>query len=244
MPPHRTALLAAAVLCGQASVGWANDHLDAPLDRAARRASKPVVAGDVGDRTVARAAAAALLLTVPLSLTLGPRAAAAHLVAVGSAWLYDTWLKPTLLSPVPYAVAFALLPTTVALALPGAPLPRPSLVAAGGVLGLAAHFANTVPDTDADRLTGMRGLPQRIGPDLSTVLASGFVAVAAGLLVGAAGGAPAAVVAAAAAVAVAAACPVVVLLARRRAAAFGLVLAAVGLLVTAFVVSGGERLVA
>ena len=47
------ALLGAAVLCGQLSVGWSNDAIDAPLDSAARRPDKPIALGHVSRRLVA-----------------------------------------------------------------------------------------------------------------------------------------------------------------------------------------------
>ena len=40
-------LVCAAVLAGQASIGWSNDWLDADRDRAVARADKPVVQGAV-----------------------------------------------------------------------------------------------------------------------------------------------------------------------------------------------------
>jgi 4-hydroxybenzoate polyprenyltransferase len=170
----------------------------------------------------------------------GWRAGAAHLVAVGSAWGYDVRLKHTWASPAPYVVSFGLVPVIVAAALPGSPLPQPALVAAGAACGVAAHFANTLGDVEADRTTGVRGLPQRIGPDASTRVAAVFVAVAGALLVFATQAAPLAV--AAAAVDTVAA---VVVTARggHRAAAFRLVIAAVAVLVAAFVVSGGGHLI-
>jgi 4-hydroxybenzoate polyprenyltransferase len=241
----RTALLAVAVLVGQASVGWANDYLDAPLDRAAGRTDKPIATGEVSRSLVGGCAGVALIADVPLSLAVGWRAGAAHLVAVGSAWLYDVRLKWTPASVAPYALSFGLVPVIVATALPGSPLPQVALVAAGSACGIAAHFANTLADVDADSLTGVHGLPQRIGPAASTVVAAVFIALASVLLVVATDGAPLAL--AAAVVDGVAALAVVVLTLRThttavRRYAFGLVIAAVAVLVAAFVVSGGDRL--
>ena len=61
----------AAVLAGQLSVGWHNDWLDALRDSAAGRADKPVAAGDISRRTVARCALIALVAAVPLSFASG-----------------------------------------------------------------------------------------------------------------------------------------------------------------------------
>jgi 4-hydroxybenzoate polyprenyltransferase len=236
----RSALLAVAVLAGQCSIGWANDFLDAPADRAAGRRDKPVAAGEVSRRAVGVGAAVALLATVPLSLALGWRAGGAHLVAVGAAGMYDVRLKRTVLSPAPYLLSFGLVPVIVAAMLPGSPRPQLTLVAAGAACGLAAHFANTLPDVEADRLTGVRGLPQRIGPAASVVVAAVAIAVAAGLLVVATDAAPLAI---AAAVVDVVAAVVVVARGGDRERAFRFVIVAVAVLVAAFVVSGGDHLV-
>src|SRR5213076_3640697 len=43
----RSLLLGAAILCGQASIGWANDYVDADRDRLVRRRDKPVATGEI-----------------------------------------------------------------------------------------------------------------------------------------------------------------------------------------------------
>jgi 4-hydroxybenzoate polyprenyltransferase len=238
----RSALLAAAVLCGQVSVGWSNDAIDAPRDRAAHRSDKPIVTGAIRRSTVAWCSVAALAVDVPLSLALGWRAGIAHLTAVALAWAYNLGLKRTVFSVVPYAVAFALLPVVVAAMLPGAPLPRLSLVIAGAGCGVAAHFANTVGDAADDAITGVRGLPQRLGPAASTVVAGGFIVIAIINVLIAAGATPLTVTAAAIDVVIAAALPLAVRRPDSRRLAFRLVIVAVTVLVVAFVVSGGANL--
>jgi 4-hydroxybenzoate polyprenyltransferase len=158
-----SALIAVAVLVGQLSIGWANDALDAGRDRAAGRLDKPVARGEIEARTVGTAAAVAAVLCVPLSLLTGVAGGLAHLVGVGCGWAYDLGLKRTLLSPVPYAVAFGLLPAFVTLGLPGRPWPHSWVVLAAALLGTGAHFLNVVPDVEADLAAGIRGLPQRVG---------------------------------------------------------------------------------
>lgn len=234
----RTAVLAAAVLVGQMSIGWANDCLDAERDRAVGRRDKPVVTGAVDARLLAWCAGAALVADVPLSLAVGWRPGAAHLVGVGSAWLYDLRLKETVASWTPYALSFGLLPVIIATAKPHHPNPQPLVVAVAGCLGVAAHFANTVGDAADDARTGVRGLPQRLGPRTSTVIASLVVVVAAVLLVIATRAAAASIVAAA----VAAVAVPVAAGARARQATFLAVIAAAGVLVVAFVVAGAGHL--
>jgi 4-hydroxybenzoate polyprenyltransferase len=238
----RSALLAVAVLCGQLSVGWSNDAIDAPLDRQAGRRDKPIATWAISRRTVVWCAGTALVAAVPLSLSLGWRAGLFHLAAVALAWSYNLGVKRTILSPLPYALAFGLVPVVVAAMLRGSPAPVAALVAAGACCGVAAHFANTVGDAAEDAMTGVRGLPQRLGPARSTVIAGAFIGVAVLLVLEAAGAHPLTVTAAVVDVAIALLLPIAVRLPKLRRLAFRMVIVAVAVLVVAFVVSGGSHL--
>ncbi|HEY0717562.1 MAG TPA: UbiA family prenyltransferase [Streptosporangiaceae bacterium] len=153
----------AAVLAGQLSVGWHNDWLDAARDAAAGRPDKPVAAGAIGRRAVGRAALTALVAAVPLSLASGWRAGLAHLVAIALAWAYNARLKATLISFVPYAVAFPLLVAFVTLGAPHASWPPWWALVTAALLGCSAHLVNVVPDMSDDLAAGVRGLPHRLG---------------------------------------------------------------------------------
>ncbi|MFJ6463430.1 UbiA family prenyltransferase [Streptomyces sp. NPDC091387] len=159
----RRALLVAAVLTGQLSVGWCNDAFDARRDAAAGRRGKPVADGSVSRQTVWTAAFAAALLCVPLSLACGLLAGTVHLAAVAAAWAYNLRLKATVLSWLPYVIGFAALPAMAALALPGSPGPAWWAVTAGALLGLAAHLGDVLPDIEDDLRGGVYGLPHRLG---------------------------------------------------------------------------------
>lgn len=172
-------MLGAAVLTGQLSVGWCNDAVDAERDSRARRLAKPIPAGLVSRRVVSAAAGLAAVTCVALSFALGLMPGTLHVLAVASAWSYNLHLKRTRLSPLPYLASFGLLAAVVATAGPGSPAPPAAVVLAAGLLGAAAHFANTVGDTEADALTGVRGLPQRVGPQASLVVSAAGVAAAA-----------------------------------------------------------------
>jgi 4-hydroxybenzoate polyprenyltransferase len=239
LPAGRVALVAVAVLLGQLSIGWCNDWYDTPRDIAAGRDDKPAATGLVPPRVLAVAAGAALVACGGASLALGPRAAAAHALTVLGGWAYDLWLKPTALSWLPYAVAFGALPAVATLA--GAPpvLPAPGVLAGGALLGLAAHFTNTVGDTEADAATGVRGLPQRLGAAISLRVSAVLVVLAAvALLTAARGAGPLAwVVLGAGAVVGAAGVVLGGDLAGRGRFAFRLTLAAVALVVAGFLLS-------
>jgi 4-hydroxybenzoate polyprenyltransferase len=128
----------------------------------------------------------------------GTYAGIAHLLAVASAWLYNVWFKRTVLSWLPYAVSFGLLPAFLSYGglgggMHGAP-PTVALTVAAALLGIGIHFLNVLPDLVQDNQTGIRHLPLRIALRIGaprllwislawTALAAGGV-VAAGLTVG------------------------------------------------------------
>ena len=181
LDPLHVTILSVAFLLGQLSVGLSNDWIDAERDRAVGRTDKPVAAGRVGIRTVRATsfvtAIAALLLTLPL----GWRATLAHTLFIVSAWAYNLGLKNTPVSVVPYIVSFGLLPLIATLARPTPTGAAAWALALGALLGVAAHFANVLPDLDDDARTGISGLPHRLGRTASGVviwasLAAGGVA--------------------------------------------------------------------
>jgi 4-hydroxybenzoate polyprenyltransferase len=176
-------LLCAAVLAGQASIGWSNDWLDADRDRAVSRADKPVVRGLVTPARLRVSAVVAVVLAVVLSLALGLVPGLLLLVLVASGWAYNAGLKRTVFSAVPYVTGFGALPAGVVAAAPGTPLAPWWLVAAGGALGAAAHFANVAPDIEDDLRTGVRGLPHRLGARTSAVAGALLLGGASVLLV-------------------------------------------------------------
>ncbi len=179
----QAALLGLAVLAGQLSVGWSNDWLDAGRDTAVGRADKPVARAAVTPLALRSAAVGAAAACLLLSALLGWRAGGLHLLAVAGAWAYNLRLKATAWSWLPYAVAFAALPTVVTLTLPGHPVAPWWATAAGLLLGVGAHLANALPDLEQDLATGVRGLPHRLGAQRSAALSAALLLGATGCLV-------------------------------------------------------------
>jgi 4-hydroxybenzoate polyprenyltransferase len=155
-------LVALAVLAGQLSVGWSNDARDAERDTAAGRTDKPAAVGLISARALWLAATVALVATLALAAALGPVSLVIDALMTAVAWSYNLGLKSTVWSGASYAIAFGLLPSFAASALPGHPLARWPVTVAAALLGLGAHFANVLPDLTADARNGVRGLPQRI----------------------------------------------------------------------------------
>lgn len=169
LEPWRLAVLAIVVLVGQFSVGLSNDALDAARDRAVGRTDKPVARGEISSRAVLNAAIACGVLAVLGTVTLGWQATLAHSIFITCGWSYNLWLKRTAASVLPYLVGFGVLPSVVTLSLTPAALPAPWTFATGALLGLAAHFANALPDLADDRATGIVGLPHRLGERVSGI---------------------------------------------------------------------------
>jgi 4-hydroxybenzoate polyprenyltransferase len=157
-------LVTAAVLTGQLTIGWSNDLIDVRRDRAVARADKPVAAGEVTESLVRRAVVVLGAACVVLSLACGWASGLVHLgLGVASGWAYNLGLKRTAWSALPYAVAFGALPAVVSLARPGSTWPPVWMVGTGALLGVGAHLLNALPDLADDAVTGVRGLPQRLG---------------------------------------------------------------------------------
>ncbi len=178
LPVGRGVLVTAAVFTGQLSIGWSNDYLDAERDRTVHRSDKPVAAGAVSQRVAAVAAAVALIVTLALSAALGWPGGAAALVIVLCGWLYNVGLKATLLSWLPYAIAFGTLPAVATLSVSPPRWPAPWALTAGALLGVAAHLANVLPDLRDDASTGVRGLPHRLGARATSLTAAAILLAA------------------------------------------------------------------
>jgi 4-hydroxybenzoate polyprenyltransferase len=163
LDPARVALLGVAFLCNQASVGLSNDWIDADRDRAVGRTDKPAALGLIDVRTVRSAAIVTAILAIVLTLPLGVAATAVHTAFIASAWAYNARLKNTPISVLPYIVSFGLLPLVVTLARTPAAFAAPWAIGLGAMLGIAAHFANVLPDLEDDARTGIAGLPHRMG---------------------------------------------------------------------------------
>lgn len=177
------ALFMAAVLCGQLSVGWLNDFVDASLDGSVARSDKPVVAGTLRRSALKVPIAIALILVVPLSiLAAGFIGGMAHILAVASAHVYNLYLSRTIWSWLPYAVSFGLLPLFVAQTASAALWPETLMIALFSLVGVIAHLLNALPDIEIDRNAGKGGLAVSLGRQKSLLLAAGLSVVAIAVL--------------------------------------------------------------
>jgi len=172
--------IAIAILAGQFVVGWSNDLIDYPLDKAAARLTKPLVSGEISQALLKKCIALAVFASLIFSLAgpLGVTGTGIHFLGLLSATLYNLRLKRTVLSPIPYIFSFGAMPWAVYEAAGKQP---PTWIYLGFALfATAFHFLNVLKDLDFDIAQGVLGLPQRIGRRASISVA--FVLVAAGFV--------------------------------------------------------------
>jgi 4-hydroxybenzoate polyprenyltransferase len=104
------------------------------------------------------------------------------LVTVACGWLYNLGMTSTVLSWLPYAIAFGMLPAAATLSASPARWPAAWALGAGALLGIAAHLANVLPDLQEDAATGIRGLPHRLGARATAVAGAGALLLASAVI--------------------------------------------------------------
>jgi len=167
------------VFCGQLVVGWSNDVIDYKDDLLHNRQKKPLVSGQISLRLLQNCLRVMTPLAIVINLfgPLGFVGGGLSVLAIGLAVAYNFYFKFTIFSWLPYAIAFGALPSCMALSKEQAP--ELWMWLGGALLGTAAHFLNVVKDMDEDRVSGIKGLPQRLGTKASVVTAIALIALAA-----------------------------------------------------------------
>lgn len=176
-PQGPALVIALTVFTGQLCVGWTNDLVDEENDRSQGRTNKPIATGEIAAHHVVRATYISLGLCIFLSLfgPLGLRGGLVHLLGVSCGVAYNLYFKRIWLSPLPYLIAFAALPSSIVLSR-NSTVPL-WLVSAGAIFGIAAHFANVVKDMEQDRAAGILGMPQLLGTRVSLLIAGSSLVV-------------------------------------------------------------------
>ena len=156
-------VIAIGVLLGQLIVGWTNDLRDYEDDLKHNRVVKPLVSGLITPKQLRTAIFVVTPLAVLVNLfgPLGLKGGAVYLLGIAFGLAYNFYFKYTPLSPLPYVIAFAALPASVVLAVDETP--PVWMMAAGSMLGVAAHIANVLKDFEEDGQSGIRSLPRIIG---------------------------------------------------------------------------------
>jgi len=101
-------VIAFGVFLGQLLVGWSNDLNDYPDDLKHSRTRKPLVSGEITQSKLLKAIKVVTPLAVVFNLfgPLGIKGGLLYLFGVGMGVAYNFYFKSTLLSPLPYALAF------------------------------------------------------------------------------------------------------------------------------------------
>ncbi len=170
-------IIAITVALGQFVVGWSNDLYDYKDDLAHGRTKKPLVSGLITPQYLTKW----LSFMVPFSFIanlLGPLGVKGGLVYMfGIAWgvAYNFYFKFSAFSPLPFAIAFAALPSSVAIS--KGITPPLWMLLGGSIFGMAAHFINVIKDMEEDQKSGIQGLPQRLGTQKSVIAAITLIAL-------------------------------------------------------------------
>jgi 4-hydroxybenzoate polyprenyltransferase len=170
-------VIAFGVFTGQLVVGWSNDLYDYKDDLMHNRQNKPLVSGVISQIYLKRW----LAFMVPFSFVanlLGPlgfKGGLVYMFGISMGVAYNFYFKFNVFSWFPFALAFAALPSCIAISKDITP---PVWMWLGGaLLGSAAHFINVIKDIDQDRASGIGGAPQRIGKRNSIVAAALLIAL-------------------------------------------------------------------
>ena len=176
-------VIAFGVFTGQLVVGWSNDLYDYKDDLMHNRQNKPLISGVISQSFLKRW----LTFMVPFSFVanlLGPlgfKGGLVYMFGISMGVAYNFYFKFNIFSWFPYALAFAALPSCIAISKDVTP---PVWMWLGGaLLGSAAHFINVIKDMDQDRASGIGGAPQRIGKRNSIVVAALLIALGLSTLV-------------------------------------------------------------
>lgn len=175
-------LIALSIFSGQLVVGWSNDLIDYADDLSHQRLNKPLVAELITRKFLQSCLSIVLPVALLLNLIgpLGLLAGALSLFTIGWAVAYNFYFKFNIFSPLPYAIAFALLPSFIAISAGSSPPIWMWLC--GALFGVAAHFLNVIKDMEQDHASGIKGLPQRCGRGASIITAIALIVIAIAVL--------------------------------------------------------------
>ena len=175
-------VIAFGVFTGQLVVGWSNDLYDYQDDLSHNRKNKPLVSGQIRKELLQNW----LKWVTPFSFIanlfgpLGVKGGLVYMLGILCGVAYNFYFKYSVLSPLPYAIAFAALPSSIAISKDITP---PLWMWLGGALfGMAAHFINVIKDMKEDQISKIGGLPQRLGSKNSILAAVILIAIGIAIL--------------------------------------------------------------
>lgn len=151
------------VLMTQIATGALNDYVDRERD-AVTQPEKPIPSGDVSPGFALALTTVSLILYIPFAVSFGPIAFAVLTLGLIGGLSYDLWLKPTVLSPLPYIVGFLSLGTWAAIVTDTFQARIILIYPIAALLLVAAHISQSLPDVESDRRHGQHGIAVALGP--------------------------------------------------------------------------------
>lgn len=150
------------VALGQACVGMTNELLDLPQDRLVKP-HRPLVDGRASPAIARTLAWGVGLGSLFLGLTFGWVGVLFSILGTGAGLLYNIWLKGTVMSWLPYAVSFSLLPVWPFVAFDNW---KPALAWIWLLIlpvSIVLNIAQSLSDIDDDKTLGIDGLAGYFG---------------------------------------------------------------------------------
>ena len=184
-PPREAAIVLATALVGQAILGWHNDLVDRERDALHEIPRKPLADGRLDPGSVWYALIVALLLVIPLSISVGVTAGTFYLASLIIAIIGNVALRRGRLSPLPWMASFALLPFYLSYGGYGGDAegaaPQPAMVVFAALLGLGVHFLRAIWGLVEDDRDGWTYLPlvlgRRLGATRLLVVATTYTGI-------------------------------------------------------------------
>lgn len=161
-PAYPTLPLLLAMLGGQLAVGVTNELADLSRDREVRP-NKPLVSGDVTIRGAWTVLLFGLALMVGAGAFLGPVGFGLCALGNGLGIAYSLWFKQTAWGALPYFLAVPLLPIWIMQLFDRFSVGLLLIYLIGGPAVVAVHLAQSLPDIDTDRSSGVTNLTALLG---------------------------------------------------------------------------------
>jgi 4-hydroxybenzoate polyprenyltransferase len=175
LPPRRlTIILILAMALIQSAVGIFNEYYDRDLDAIAKP-SRPIPSGLVSARWAFRLGWITVVLGLCAAATLGLFALLVLALGAAMGILYSVRFKRSVLSWLPYAIAYPIVPLWVCVSL-GKFSPEMLLIYPIALpFSIGIHLCNQLRDFNQDAQQGMRGLVQYLGEGTASKLCLGLL---------------------------------------------------------------------
>lgn len=189
-PEREAGIVLVTVLVGQAILGWHNDLVDRERDTIHQTPRKPIAQGRLDAGSAWYALIIALLLVIPLSISVGVTAGTFYLASLVIGIIGNVALRRGRFSPLPWMASYALYPFYLSYggfggAAEGA-APHVAMVVTAALLGLGVHFLRAIWGLVEDDQDGWTYFPlvlgRRLGATRLLVVATAYTATVVAVL--------------------------------------------------------------